>query len=97
MIFWIFASIVTFIATLCVVLPLARAEKDATPQIEYDKALYASRIEEIKRDQALGRISEKQVEDAIASEGRKLIALSKKLDNTTTKQNSSVNTNLHKA
>lgn len=77
MIFWIVAAILAFLATLCVVMPLARNKDNAVSNIQLDKALYHARIGEIEQDRKLGRISDEQAEAAQSEEGRKLISIAK--------------------
>lgn len=77
MTFWILAAILAFIATLCVVMPLARNKNELVPDIQLDKALYHARINEIDQDLKLGGISSQQAEAAKSEEGRKLISAAK--------------------
>lgn len=77
MVFWIIAAIIAFIATLSVVLPLAGSKGELVSDLQHDKALYKSRIEEFERDLKFGNISQEQAEAAKAEEGRKLIAIAK--------------------
>lgn len=77
MTFWILAAILAFIATLCVVMPLAKNKDELVPDIQLDKALYRARINEIDQDLKLGRISSQQAEAAKSEEGRKLISIAK--------------------
>lgn len=73
--FWIAAAILAFIAALSVVLPLVRRPGRLRGVLEYDKAMYQARLEEIGRDRDMGRLTGEEAEAAIAEEGRKLIAL----------------------
>lgn len=77
MIFWIVAAILAFLATLCVVMPLARNKDKLVSNIQLDKALYLARIGEIEQDRKLSRISNEQAEAAKSEEGRKLISVAK--------------------
>jgi len=81
MLFWLILSVLTFIAVLCVVVPLSKGTTAVQNRIEFDKAIYAARLKEIKRDLELGRIAPDAAEAAIAAEGRKLIALAGNSDN----------------
>ncbi|MGB7286196.1 MAG: c-type cytochrome biogenesis protein CcmI [Salaquimonas sp.] len=76
MIFWIFAAVLTFVAALCVVLPLSARETIAPEAIEFDKAVYKARIAEIDKDVELGRVSPEMAKATKAEEARKLIFLS---------------------
>ncbi len=76
MIFWIAAIILTLVAMLSVLLPLARKPTDETAAIEFDKVVYRARLAEIEKDRELGRISAETANMAAAEEGRKLLALS---------------------
>lgn len=75
MFFWAITALLTFLATLCVVLPLARRAKSMPARIDYDKALYKARLAEIEKERQLGRISDSAADAAVAEEGRKLILL----------------------
>jgi cytochrome c-type biogenesis protein CcmH len=75
MLFWTTAAVLTFLATLAVILPLARRENTPDDEIEFDKAIYRARVSEIENDRNLGRISEDAAKLALAEEGRKLITL----------------------
>ncbi|MCB1386572.1 MAG: c-type cytochrome biogenesis protein CcmI [Nitratireductor sp.] len=74
MVFWFAAACLTLLAILFVLMPLARAGRDAADPFEYDKAMFRARRREIENDVALGRISGDAAKAAIAEEGRKLIA-----------------------
>lgn len=65
----------TFLAALCVLLPLWRAQPKSISNIEFDKALYKARVNEIEKDASLGRLTPEAAKTAIAEEGRKLISL----------------------
>jgi cytochrome c-type biogenesis protein CcmH len=75
MIFWLILALMTFLATLSVVIPLSRGTGNGRSRLEFDKAVYKARLEEIGRDRELGRISPEAADAALAEEGRKLIAL----------------------
>lgn len=75
MIFWIFAAFLTFVAALCVLVPLWRVQPRSVSNIEYDKALYKARVVEIEKDVSLGRLTPEAAKTAISEEGRKLISL----------------------
>ena len=80
MLFWIIAALLTFLATLTVIVPLARREKTGQGEIEFDKAIYHTRVLEIEKDHKLGRITDQEAKLALAEEGRKLIVLADKQD-----------------
>lgn len=65
----------TFVAALCVLLPLWRAQPKSISNIEFDKALYKARVLEIEKDVSLGRLTPEAAKTAISEEGRKLISL----------------------
>jgi len=76
MFFWVIAAVMTFLATLAVILPLARRDSVPASEIDFDKAVYRARVTEIEKDRDLGRISDDAAKLALAEEGRKLIILS---------------------
>lgn len=74
MAFWIIAALLTFLATLSVVIPLSRRPATAEGELDPDRAVYHARIAEIDSDLELGRISETEATAARAEEARRLIA-----------------------
>ena len=85
MLFWITATVLTFLAVLSILLPLASKRTDLASTLDFDKAIYKARLSEIEKDRTLGRISDVEAKTAVVEEGRKLITLSE-IGNQTTKQ-----------
>lgn len=75
MFFWVVTILLALLAVATVVLPLLRRGSEVREAIEYDKAMYRARLEEIDRDLELGRLDEAEAHNARAEEGRKLLAL----------------------
>lgn len=78
MLFWLAASLVTFLVMAMVALPLLRPGRSANPSRSaflFDRELYLARIREIGEELALGRIGAGEADAARAEEGRKLIGL----------------------
>jgi cytochrome c-type biogenesis protein CcmH len=73
---WIVLALLTGVAALSILLPLARAKAGA-PDAPADVAFYEAQISEIDRDVERGLISQADADAACAEAGRRLIAASK--------------------
>ena len=76
MVFWILSAVLTAIVTIVAVMPLWRGQGGSADSIDYDREIYAARIDEIDRDFEIGRLSAEEQASAKAEEGRRLIQIS---------------------
>lgn len=75
--FWIAAALLTFLACLSVLLPLARRGKAAgSDDAAFDLAVYRDQLAELERDAARGAISGTEAAEARAEIGRRILKAS---------------------
>lgn len=74
--FWIAAALLTLLACLPVLLPLARRGDDVADDSDFDAAVYRDQLAELDRDAARGAIGETEAAEARAEIGRRLIKAS---------------------
>lgn len=71
--FWIVAALLTFLACLPVLLPLARRNEAQSDDVEFDRAVYRDQLAELDRDLARGAISMEEAAEARAEIGRRIL------------------------
>lgn len=71
--FWIIAALLTFLACLPVLLPLARRNEGQSDDVEFDRAVYRDQLAELDRDLARGAISKEEAAEARAEIGRRIL------------------------
>ncbi len=76
--FWIAAAFLTFLASLPVLLPLARRKEPIPDDSGFDLAVYRDQLSELGRDVARGAISETEAAEARAEIGRRILKTSAK-------------------
>lgn len=75
MLFWFVAALLTFGASLAVLLPLSRRTVDADSPAQADIAVYRDQLREIEKDKARGLIGASDAEQARAEVGRRILRL----------------------
>ena len=74
--FWITAALLTLVACLAVLLPLARRKAAETDGSGFDLAVYQDQLAELDRDLARGAIDGAEAAEARAEIGRRILKLS---------------------
>lgn len=74
--FWIAAALLTFLACLPVLLPLARRGRAVSDDAAFDLAVYRDQLAELERDTARGAISATEAAEARAEIGRRILKTS---------------------
>ena len=80
MILWLFIAAMTAAASLSILVPLARARKNAGTSAAADQAVYRQQLEEIDRDLERGLIDEAAAEAARTEIARRLLAAHERRD-----------------
>ncbi len=75
MTFWIVCGVLTLIVVGIVIYPVLTSSDEAGSSFDYDKEIYKARLNEIEEERSLGKISERDYENSLAEEGRRLLAL----------------------
>ncbi len=75
MIFWIVLGLLTVIASLAVILPLAGRREDAVPAPAHDLEVYRDQLAEVDRDAERGLIGKEEAAQARAEIGRRILKL----------------------
>lgn len=75
MLFWIFAALLTLVACLAVLLPVARARRVMPADSAFDLAVYSDQLTELDRDVARGVVAPDEAEQARAEIGRRILRL----------------------
>ncbi|MCF6321316.1 MAG: c-type cytochrome biogenesis protein CcmI [Rhizobiaceae bacterium] len=75
MIFWILIGLLTLVTVSVVVIPVFGNAKKLDSPLEYDKEIYKARLKEIEQERTLGTISEREYENSLAEEGKRLLML----------------------
>lgn len=73
--FWIIAALLTLLACLAVLLPLARRKADEADGPGFDMAVYQDQLAELERDLARGAIDASEAAEARAEIGRRILRL----------------------
>lgn len=75
MLFWVIAAVLTLVASLAVLLPLAAKPKSQTDGSRHDLEVYRDQLAELDRDLARGLIQPLEAEQARAEVARRIIRL----------------------
>ena len=75
MVFWIVLGLLTVIASLAVILPLAGRREEAAPGSVHDIEVYRDQLAEVERDAERGLIGRHEAEQARAEIGRRILKL----------------------
>jgi cytochrome c-type biogenesis protein CcmH len=75
MIFWIVLGLLTVIASLAIILPLAGARSDVAAAREHDLEVYKDQLAEVERDAARGLIGIEEAAQARAEIGRRILRI----------------------
>ncbi len=75
MLFWVIAAVLTLVASLAVLLPLAAKPKAETAGSRHDLEVYRDQLSELDRDLARGLIQPAEAEQARAEVARRIIRL----------------------
>ena len=78
--FWITAALLTLLACLAVLLPLARRRDGAADGADSDLAVYQDQLAELDRDLARGAIDAAEAGEARAEIGRRILKAAGKAD-----------------
>lgn len=76
--FWIIAALLTLLACLAVLLPLARRRGEAADGPDFDLAVYQDQLAELDRDLARGAIDASEAAEARAEIGRRILKVAGK-------------------
>ncbi len=75
MVFWIVLGLLTVIASLAVILPLAGRREEAASASVHDIEVYRDQLAEVERDAERGLIGKQEAEQARAEIGRRILKL----------------------
>lgn len=75
MVFWIVLGLLTVIASLAIILPLAGARRDVAAAPEHDLEVYKDQLAEVERDAARGLIGTEEAAQARAEIGRRILRI----------------------
>jgi cytochrome c-type biogenesis protein CcmH len=75
MVFWIVLGLLTVIASLAIILPLAGARSDVAAAREHDLEVYKDQLAEVERDAARGLIGTEEAAQARAEIGRRILRI----------------------
>lgn len=78
MVFWLILALMTAIASLAVLLPLARRGGAEAAGVAHDLEVYRDQLAEVERDAARGLIGATEAEQARAEIGRRILKLASK-------------------
>jgi cytochrome c-type biogenesis protein CcmH len=73
MLLWILFAVLTVVAALAVLLPLARGRRTVAVEAEHDLAVYRDQLAELERDRERGLIADREAEAARTEIARRLI------------------------
>lgn len=77
MMFWIFAALLTFAASLAVMRPFLRKNSGPVEGTQHDIAVYRDQLAELEREHERGLLDRREAEEARAEIGRRILALQK--------------------
>lgn len=78
--FWILAAFLTLLASLALLVPLARQYSDAASDVDSDLAVYQDQYRELDRDVERGAINAAEADEARAEIGRRILKVAHKRD-----------------